>query len=407
MNIVIVSILLPYPLNSGGAQAQYNIIDELRKKHNITFIFPENGQNKMSAMKQLQELWPEVSFKPYRYATQLMDLRFFFSKAVRALKLKFIPNNERFQVERILKPYGYALNSRFSAFIRRTITSVQADVVQVEFYPFLPLVRYLPDSVKKIFIHHEIRYIRNERMLAGYSLTDAECRLRDDVKKNELDDLNRFDRVVTLTQTDKDILKDQGICVPIDVSPAAVNSELKSYKEWNGKITFLGGYGHAPNSEGVDWLIKSVLPLVNDKEQIQFEIIGKGWPHEYSISNEKYTVGMRGFVECLSDAVCGSIMVVPILSGSGMRMKILEAAALGVPFITTSVGVEGLKFSHLESCLIADTPEEFATALTSLMNSEELRQKLTENAAKVFEENYSVKSLSEIRNKVYYKEDVS
>ena len=95
MNIVIVSILLPYPLNSGGAQAQYNIIDELRKKHNITFIFPENGQNKMSAMKQLQELWPEVSFKPYRYATQLMDLRFFFSKAVRALKLKFIPNNER------------------------------------------------------------------------------------------------------------------------------------------------------------------------------------------------------------------------------------------------------------------------------------------------------------------------
>jgi glycosyltransferase involved in cell wall biosynthesis len=87
-------------------------------------------------------------------------------------------------------------------------------------------------------------------------------------------------------------------------------------------------------------------------------------------------------------------------------MKILEAAALGVPFITTSVGVEGLKFSHLESCLIADTPEEFATALTSLMNSEELRQKLTENAAKVFEENYSVKSLSEIRNKVYYKEVV-
>ena len=42
MNIVVISILLPYPLNSGGAQAQFNLIDKLRKKHNITFVFPTN-----------------------------------------------------------------------------------------------------------------------------------------------------------------------------------------------------------------------------------------------------------------------------------------------------------------------------------------------------------------------------
>ena len=99
-----------------------------------------------------------------------------------------------------------------------------------------------------------------------------------------------------------------------------------------------------------------------------------------------------GFVEHLEDAVHGSIMIVPILTGSGMRMKILEAAAMSVPFITTSVGVEGLDFKHDESCLVADTAEEFANAIDCLANDAVLRKRLTENASKVFENKYSAQA---------------
>lgn len=403
MNIIVISILLPYPLNSGGAQAQFNLIDKLRKKHNITFIFPENGQNTMSAMKKLQEMWPEVNFCPYRYVLQLTDLKFFVSKIKRAFNIMFRGGNERFKVERILKPYGFPLNNRFRNFINTIVKRVNADVVQVEFYPFLSLVETLPKEVLKVFVHHEIRYVRNDRMLSDFQLTADENMLRETIKITELSDLNKYDRVVTLTQNDKEVLEKSGVNKPIYVSPAAVDSEVRQYAGWNGRIAFLGGYGHAPNNEGVDWFIRDVLPELQSmtSRRLILDIVGKGWPVEYEKTNPQNEIKLRGFVECLPDAVCGTIMIVPILSGSGMRMKILEAAALGVPFITTTVGVEGLKFKDKESCIIADTSEDFAKGLALLMEDELLRQQLTQNASKVFEENYSVESLSAVRNRVY------
>ena len=80
MNIVILTALFPYPLTSGGAQAQYNMIDKLRYNHKITIIFPERKANSLSAMKELQSKWPEVTFYPYKYWRQLLDPCFFVSK---------------------------------------------------------------------------------------------------------------------------------------------------------------------------------------------------------------------------------------------------------------------------------------------------------------------------------------
>jgi glycosyltransferase involved in cell wall biosynthesis len=107
-------------------------------------------------------------------------------------------------------------------------------------------------------------------------------------------------------------------------------------------------------------------------------------------------------VEHLEDKAYGSIMVVPILSGSGMRMKILEGAALSMPIITTTVGVEGLDFAHGESCLIADTPQEFAEAIHRLCQDASLREKLARNAQAVYTQQYSATQLSKTREQVYF-----
>lgn len=403
MNIVIASILLPYPLNSGGAQAQYNMIEQLRGKHRITFLFPVNAQNRISAMHELQTKWPEVRFLPYPFVDQLLDPSFFFSKMQRALKLAFCSKSNRFIAERILKPYGYSLNGRFIRFFQNAIIQAQADIVQVDFYPFLSLVQYMPAEVYKIFVHHELRFVRNERLLSSIKLTSREDRLKHGLKVQELALLDKYDCVVTLTQVDKDVLLHEGLNVPMVVSPAAVNAEVRPYSGWKGCISFLGGFAHTPNQEGVDWFLNKVVPLMGSNENVKvcFNIIGKGWPRSYEHASTSLHVVLKGFVEKLSDAICGSIMVVPILSGSGMRMKILEAAASSVPFITTSVGVEGLKFVHEESCMIADTPQDFANALMELIGNEDKRRALAMNALKVYEENYSVKALADKRNDVY------
>lgn len=398
MNIVIVSPLLPYPLSSGGAQAQFNMIDRMRHHHNITFIFPQNGYNSLSAMEELSVLWPEVHLVCYSYANQLMNPKFVWEKAVRAFNLRFLPKNVGFQQARILEPYGFALDTRFKNFLHKHIRLAKADIVEVDFYQFLDVVDLLPKGIPAVFVHHELRFMRNERLLADYPQTEVLQHRKEMVRQHEIAQLNKYDRVLTLTITDAQLLHENGCQRPIGVSPAAVNAEVMPYKAWNGTICFLGGYAHFPNQEGVDWFLEKVCPLLDaaTQEALQFNIVGGGWPSSYENAH-----GIRchrlGFVDKLSDALHGAILIVPILSGSGMRMKILEAAAMNVPFLTTTVGVEGLDFQTNQSCLVANTPEAFAKALQRLMSDESLRKVLSAEAQKIYQQQYSVEALTRCR----------
>ena len=244
MNIIIITCVLPWRLNSGGAQAQFNMIDHLRKKHNITIIFPEDSQNKMVYAKELQQIWPDVKLRPYRIWKQMLYPRFLKDKAERALKLAFTPESERFKVQRALKHYGIYPSNGFMHFVNNIIKEEHADIVQVEFYPCLWLIRGLPDNVRKIFIHHELRYIKNERTIMAYHPTEKELKWMYELKQEELDDLNRYDTVVTLTQQDKDYLQRDGVCKPIYVSPAAINTEISPFCPWNHRLAFVGSFLH-------------------------------------------------------------------------------------------------------------------------------------------------------------------
>jgi glycosyltransferase involved in cell wall biosynthesis len=84
-----------------------------------------------------------------------------------------------------------------------------------------------------------------------------------------------------------------------------------------------------------------------------------------------------------------------------MRMKILDAAAMGVPFITTTVGVEGLAFKNDESCIIADSPADFARAINTLISNEDMMRLHATNAQEIFKEHYSIEALSKVRNAIY------
>ena len=396
MNITIISNILPYPLVSGGAQAQFNMIDELRKKHRISFIFTEDAKNKISGMRKLQELWPEVTFYPYSYIKQLCNPKFVYEKTRRALQLIFTPKRQTFIVERTLRPYGVEFSKDFIRFVNNVITNEKADIIQIEFFPCLHLINYLSKDTRKIFVHHEIRFVRNRRLLSSLELTEKQKKYEAMIKRQEIDDLNKFDEIITLTDKDKEELKANGVKVPIYSSPAAVNATISPYSEWNGTLSFVGGYAHIPNQEGIDWLIAHVLPLLNNSN-LRINIIGKGWPNKYKTNN----INLCGFVPDLSSALKSTIMIVPILTGSGMRMKILEAAAMSLPIITTTVGVEGLYFKHQESCIIADTPEEFVSAIKLLSENPELRKKIGTNACKVYSEKYSKQALAKLRDSIY------
>jgi len=399
MNILVITPYLPYPLNSGGAQGVFNMIENLRSKHHFTMIINEGGQNNDINRADLKKLWPDVDIIYYPFWQQLLCPSFFYEKTRRVMMRKIMPNSRKLQIETALRPYGEWFSKHHVAFVYRIIKEKKIDMVEVNFIESLPWSNHLPDNVKKVFIHHELGFVRKERLLAGLDLTAAEKVMFDKAKAKEFADLEKYDAVVTVTDTDKHILEKEGLSRPVYTSNSAINTPSFPYSITPGNLTFIGGYGHLPNVEGIDWFCNEVVPLLKDK-QLTLNVIGKGWPESYAECRD-VTVNLKGFVEHLSDVALGSIMIVPILSGSGMRMKILEAAAMSLPIVTTTVGVEGLDFVDGESCVIADTPEGYANAIIRLMEDAEYRKMLGENANKVFDAKYSVKKLVENRDNIY------
>lgn len=399
MNILILTPYLPYPLNSGGAQGMYNMIDNLRHRHHFTLITNEGSSNREDNRKALQQLWPEVDIIYYSFLHQLQCPAFVYEKTRRILLKKLAPNSRQLAVEMAVRPYGEWFSAHHVNFVRRLIDDRHIDLVQVEFFECLPWVRHLPSSVRRIFIHHELGFVRKERLLSHFQLSHKERAQLAEAKRMEFSDLERYDAVVTVTATDKATLEREGLHTPVYVSTLAINTPSFPYSVSPGQLTFIGGFGHLPNKEGIDWFTTEVAPLLRN-QHLTLDLIGNSWPSAYAKRTE-ITICLRGFIENLSDVALGSIMIVPILSGSGMRMKILEAAAMSLPIVTTTVGVEGLDFEDGHSCLVADTPEAFAKAIQRLCEDDALRRSLGEAANRLFQVRYHPSVLAGVRDKIY------
>ena len=402
-SILIITSFLPYPIHSGGEQAQYNMIEALRKTCKIGIIFPLNRDNRAVDVEALSSLWPEVRLFPFPLISQYTYLPFLFQKAKRFLYKKSMLFHKVSMVKDALDQTDFLTSKAYLSFINKAITETDPDIVQVEFIQNLNIGGLLPKGIKKIFVHHEIGFVMTDRMLKNVSLTLKQQKKKEQKKHIEVTRLNHYDGVVTLTETDKDVLAKSGVKPPIYVSPAAVNTKEREYDGWNGQIVFVGGYHHRPNQEGMDWFLREVTPCIDWSKypQTQLKIVGLGWPTSYEGNFNGLTVHLAGYVDDLSEHVSRTLMIVPLLTGSGMRMKILDASALSVPFVSTSVGAEGLGFSDGDSCLIADSASEFAQALEKLMDDHPLRETIARNAHNLFKEKYSLGSLVERRKEIY------
>jgi glycosyltransferase involved in cell wall biosynthesis len=97
----------------------------------------------------------------------------------------------------------------------------------------------------------------------------------------------------------------------------------------------------------------------------------------------------------------GSIMIVPLRIGSGMRMKILEGAAWHVPMVSTSIGAEGLPMTNMENCILADSPNEFIDGILTLAADTDLQNMFVKKAKNIIKLGYSVEECGQVRNEIY------
>ncbi len=143
----------------------------------------------------------------------------------------------------------------------------------------------------------------------------------------------------------------------------------------------LGSMNWSPNIEGVEWFLDEVWPLIHQAHpELQFAVAGHGMP-EHLYKRQDPQVNIVGTVPNANEFMLDhDIMIVPLLSGSGIRVKIVEAMALGRVVLTTSVGAEGLDVENGKHLFIADTPEEFLSVIDKCTTTPDLCTIISENA---------------------------
>jgi glycosyltransferase involved in cell wall biosynthesis len=378
----------PYPLVSGGSQAVFNMIDNLRHDIKIALVFTYK-KSEIKYVEQLKNIWNDVEF--FGFKKSLFNYKKYPVEILRVLTNKIFKKSV-FDSENS--------DIAYIDFFCKILEENDFDIAQTEFYPATNYVYAIKPQLKKIFVQHEICYIRNER-LASRKISYYERYLMQKNKQEEITAMNMYDAVITLTNIDKGVLQRDGVKVPIYSSPALVNSQnnYKENYEFKNKVTFLASGSHLPNAEGLIWFIENIWNLAQKEyPNVQFNVIGNWDKKLYS----KYSnVNFLGFIENLEQALDGAIMAVPLLAGSGMRIKIIDAINYGCPVITTSIGMEGLDFKNEIDCIIEDDAKIFAKKLCDLIKDEAKQRTLRKSAKNTMDKNYSKEILLEKRLNVY------
>lgn len=241
---------MPFKLNSGGRQAVFNTIDYLRNYIEISIFYWDDDKDSNEDKEKLKQYWQNVNFYAYRPENKIAydsnTLERVFNKIRRILfSTQSYENSSLKEVE---FPESYLLE------LSNVLSSENYDFVQTEFYPTLDLVYYLPENIKKIFVQHEIRYVRNKRFY-NTKLHSPLRLLLNRQKFNEIQAMQCYDAVITLSDIDRDKLIEDNVNTKVFSSPVTIYPGKVHKSNYQGNICFLGGHNHPPNVEGVEWFL--------------------------------------------------------------------------------------------------------------------------------------------------------
>jgi glycosyltransferase involved in cell wall biosynthesis len=236
--------------------------------------------------------------------------------------------------------------------------------------PFGEGIDFLPKLLRKIFLFKFFK-----KIILKYEIYT--------LKRYEREISKHYNLVLTNSKEDALYLKKNKV-KNIGFFPPLIDKEFYNFEVQNKKdiITFIGKMDYPPNPYAVLYFIKEILPEIekNYSGQFKFQVIGAKTPEwMFKLSNEK--IKIVGEVEDIRPYLGESkVFVAPLKFGSGIKVKILEAMALGVPVVTTSVGIQGMNVKNGVHLFVEDEIEEFAKKIIILLKDENLRNEISKNA---------------------------
>jgi GT2 family glycosyltransferase len=227
---------------------------------------------------------------------------------------------------------------------------------------------------KVLYYPVDITYIRELRQ---YEITRDKHLLIDieEHKKLESFMFKNSDMVITISEYEKDVLNREFPESKVTIIPTFIYD--RNFPIINGEsfderqdLLFVGGFAHKPNADGVRWFINNVFPLIKEEiPGVKFNIIGSNPPDEINnfASEDIKILGFVSEKELEENYSRTRIVVAPLRYGAGVKGKIIESIAYGVPVVTTSIGAEGIVGKE-DILLIADSEHDFAKKVIKVYN---------------------------------------
>ena len=281
----------------------------------------------------------------------------------------------------------------FSAAVEGLLSKENFDWVQVEGLSlaiYLPLIRK-HHSGKIVNRAHNVEHLIWERtaMYETNGLKAAYIKLQAKrLKQFELKVLNEFNAVVPITPTDQALLKSRGVHKPMHYAYCGINLKSRKIEDHSNPVDFffVGSFDWQPNLQGMNWFLQQVWPLVLRKiPSAQLHILGRQAPDSFRRIKGVHIHPDQTTAESFFEK--HSILVVPLRSGSGLRIKIVEAMAMAKSIVTTPIGAEGIQGQPGVHFFIHNKAEDFAAAMIELHHSKSLRQSMG-HAARTLAETY-------------------
>jgi polysaccharide biosynthesis protein PslH len=317
----------------------------------------------------------------------------------------------------LVRGYSYNLSrfksEDFSKRLTQILQNGKFDIIHLEglyLTPYIPIIRQHSDAPIILRTHNVewqiwLKLASEEKNIIKKWYFNT---LFEKLKEYEEKVINEVDGIATITNTDLEYFMSAGCKVPMVSIPFGIDVAKYTPKEskYPNSLFYIGALDWLPNLQGIDWFLKNAWNnIVTKFPSAEFHIAGRNMPESLRSSSYKGVV-IHGEVEDAKTFIQEyDIMLVPLLAGSGVRIKIIEGMAMGKPIITTSVGIEGIECNRGGDVMVANTPEQFADSVIRCLEEAGIKSSLGQHARKFAEENYDIGKAA-ARLMEFYKERI-